>query len=368
MVDIKNLTVKTKNFSIENLSLRIDDNKCHAIIGPTGCGKTTLLEAILGLRKVESGEISLDGNNVTNEPTHNRTFAYVPQDLALFPHLTVRENIFFSLKHRGGSRKQKLPSVDVEGIIHALGIEHLLDRNILNLSGGEKQRVALARALASGYRYLLLDEPLSALHEGLKKELWLLIKRLQKDLGLTILIVSHDMEETFFLADDVTVMIEGKIHQSGAKKHVYRYPSTLEVASFFGINNLFKGKIQNITDEFGYVYAHELDKVITFYSEKFKNLKIGDEVFWGVRAEEIMILKNGSNINPKDTKLEGVIKNIFWKGGNYTLLFNPYGSETVMEIAISGYAFRKFKLEENSPASVALRNDWIFIMDPPEIQ
>ncbi|MCB4204775.1 ABC transporter ATP-binding protein [Deferribacterales bacterium Es71-Z0220] len=361
MIKVKNLAVKTKNFALEDISLSVNTGSCHVIIGPTGCGKTTLLEAILGLRPVKSGEIFRDSENITKLPTYKRMFAYLPQDLAIFPHLTVSENIFFGINHGNVTNKSSLHK-RADDIISSLNISHLLDRKPVNLSGGEKQRVALARALSSGFKYLLMDEPLSALHEGFKKELWVLLKKLQKEYNLTLLIVSHDMEETFFLADDVSVMIDGKIHQTGSKKNIYRYPRTLEIANFFGIKNIFKGKVKELTEKFGYIYVPDLNQAVTYYTEKFPQIKKGDDIYWGVRSEEVMILKDGKSINPKDTKIEGEIIDLFWKGDSYTVLFKPENTNVIIEIDISGYAFRKFKIEKGSKSSVALRNDWVFLI------
>lgn len=361
MIEVKNLTVKTKNFSLENISLSIKSGSCHVLIGPTGCGKTTFLEALLGLRTAKSGKIFRDGEDITKLPTYKRKFAYVPQDLAIFPHLTVRENIFFGIKYGDLEDKWSLYKKS-ERVIASLNISHLLDRKIVNLSGGEKQRVALARALSGGFKYLLMDEPLSALHEGFKKELWMLLKRLQEEYNLTLLIVSHDMKETFFLADDVTVMIEGKIHQTGAKKNIYRYPGTFDVANFLGIKNIYKGKVIEVREDFGHIYAPELNQTVTYYTEKFPEIRKGDDIYWGVRPEEVMILRNGRNINPKDTKIEGVITDLFWKGDTYTVLFSPKNASSTIEIDISGYAFRKMKIEKGGASSIALRNDWIFII------
>jgi len=361
MIEVKNMSVKTKSFFLEDISLSVNTGSCHVIIGPTGCGKTTVLEAILGLRRIKSGEIFRDNENITKLPTYKRMFAYLPQDLAIFPHLTVSENIYFSIEHGNVTDKTNLYE-RAKDIISSLNISHLLDRKVGNLSGGEKQRVALARALSSGFKYLLMDEPLSALHEGFKKELWVLLKKLQKEYNLTLLIVSHDMEETFFLADDVSVLIDGKIHQTGPKKNIYRYPKTLEVANFFGIKNIFKGEVEDVTDEFGYIYVPDLSQTITYYTEKFPQIKKGDDIYWGVRSEEVMILKNGKNINPKDTKIEGEITDLFWKGDSYTVLFRPENTNVTIEIDISGYAFRKFKIEIGSKSCIALRNDWIFMI------
>ena len=170
MLEIKGLSVRAGSFTLKDIDLSIEDRLCHVIIGPTGCGKTTLLEAIAGLRKSSTGQIYLDGNEITHLSVEKRVLSYLPQDLALFPHLNVRDNIFYGLRIR--KEKDKRFYDLIHELVKNLGITHILDRPIHNLGGGERQRVALIRAMATGNGYLLLDEPLSALHEGMKKEMW----------------------------------------------------------------------------------------------------------------------------------------------------------------------------------------------------
>ena len=172
MLEVAELSVRAGGFSLSDISLEVYPSSCHVLLGPTGSGKTLLLESIIGLRNPDKGKILLDGSDITGCPAERRGLAYVPQDLALFPHLTVRENILYPLRIRGS--KQNADNGIVRELIESLDIRHVLDRPVSNLSGGERQRTALARAVASGCRTLILDEPLSALHQSLKRELWFL--------------------------------------------------------------------------------------------------------------------------------------------------------------------------------------------------
>jgi len=218
MLEIRELCLKAGSFSLHNISLILNDLQSHVILGPTGSGKTLLLESIVGFRKPEAGSVTLNGKELLSLPVERREMSYVPQDLALFPHLSVEANILYALRMKGDrdGRKRAL----AESLIDSVRIRSLLMRSTRHLSGGERQRVAFVRALATGYRYLLLDEPLSALHEGMRKELWFLLRELQQKYELTILMVTHSLEEAFFLGNEVSVMIDGTIHQSGSKQAV----------------------------------------------------------------------------------------------------------------------------------------------------
>ncbi|MFN3813702.1 MAG: ABC transporter ATP-binding protein [Aquificaceae bacterium] len=360
MIEVVDLHIKVKNFSLENISLKVETGSCHCLIGPTGCGKTTLLETILGLRKVQKGRILLDGKDITYLPLHKRGFSYVPQDLALFPHLTVEENILYGIKH-GDVPNKKEREEEALRLVHLLGIAHLLKRKVDALSGGERQRVALARALASGHKYLLLDEPLSALHEGMKKELWFLLKELQEKYEFTILMVTHDIEEAFFLADHVSVMIGGTIHQSDRKEVVYRYPSNLEVAKFFGIKNIFTGGIQGKEGSHFRIYCKELNGEVLLPVESMNNLPEDRSIAFGIRSEDIMILRQDLPFRQENI-IPGIIKEVYTAGPSSIVVFSPEGSEKLMEIKLPDYAFSKLSLKPSMSAIITLRSERLFVL------
>ncbi len=362
MIEIEGITFQTKGFLLNDVSLTVQTGSCHAIIGPTGCGKTTLLEAVIGFRKIQRGRIISDGKDVTNLPVYEREFSYVPQDLAIFPHLTVEENIFYGIRHGRILDKKKRYDAALE-LAESLGITRLLKRRTVNLSGGERQRVALARALSPGHRCLLLDEPLSALHEGMKKELWFLLKELQKKYGFTILMVSHDMEETFFLADHISVMIDGRIHQSGIKEDIYNMPSTGEVAGFFGIKNLFKAEITETHGDFASIYCPELSAVLVVPSGRLTALTQGTSVKAGIRPEDIMILSPDRDSREKENILHGKISDIFEKGASHMILFKPDSAIRTIEIEIPNYAFRKLGIEKRQKAVISLKAESLFFVE-----
>lgn len=357
MIEVKNLVVQTKGFTLNDVSLTVQTGLCHALLGPTGCGKTTLLESVLGLREIKSGTILLDSKDITHLPVHQRGFSYVPQDLAIFPHLTVQENIFYGIRHGLINDKDARYKAGLQ-IAEQLGISHLLGRKAFNLSGGERQRVALARALAPGHRYLLLDEPLSALHEGMKKEMWFLLKDLQQRYNLTILMVSHDIEETFFLADNITIMINGVIHQSATKDEIYHRPCTRETADFFGIKNIFMAELF----EDHKVFCPELNAYIEVRPEMLKDLGIKEHLYIGIRAEEVMILRHDLCRFKDDNTLEGTVLAVFKKGAINTVIFKPDRAVKNIEIELPNYAYSKLAITEMQRIKIALRKGNIFCL------
>ncbi len=244
---VEGLDIRAGGFRLEGISLSVAGGEYMILLGPTGAGKTILLEAIAGLRRPVGGRVILDGSDITSAPPEHRGIGFLYQDYALFPHLTVAENIAFGLKARG-KRRDAIRS-RVEEIAHLLEIEGLLSRRTDGLSGGEKQRVGLGRALAIEPRLLLLDEPLSALdpetRAGLEREL----ARVHRALKTTSVHVTHDFEEAIGLGDRIAVMDRGRIVQEGTPEDVFRRPKSGFVARFVGARNVFSGVVTDRGEE-----------------------------------------------------------------------------------------------------------------------
>jgi molybdate/tungstate transport system ATP-binding protein len=238
MIEIKNLSLRLGDFSLKDVNLTIQDGEYYIILGPTGAGKSVLMEFIAGLHRVRTGEIWLDGRNITHKAPEERGIGYVPQDYVLFPFLDVVGNIAFGLKAGRFSR------AEIEDRIKAmsslLGITHLLKRDIRSLSGGEKQRVALARALAPSPRILLLDEPLAALDQQTAKYLRLELKRIHGELGVTTLHITHNQAEAEEMADRIAVISMGTVAQVGKPEEVFFYPNSDVVSGFIGMPNILQ--------------------------------------------------------------------------------------------------------------------------------
>ena len=240
----------TKKFddvvAVDDLSLEIPRGSFFALLGPSGCGKTTTLRMIGGFEEPTAGAIYLGERAVSGTPPYKRDVNTVFQSYALFPHLSIFENVAFGLRRkgtRGGNLKGK-----VEEMLDLVQLSGYGKRKPRQLSGGQQQRVALARALVNSPRVLLLDEPLGALDLKLRKEMQLFIKGLQHDLGITFIHVTHDQEEAMTMADRIAVMNEGRIEQLGTPDELYERPQTAFVASFLGISNLLTGTVAG-TDE-----------------------------------------------------------------------------------------------------------------------
>lgn len=238
---MRDLWVDLEEFHLREINLDVAAGEYFVILGPTGGGKTVLLEAIAGLHQLRKGRILLDGEDVTDLPPEQRGIGFVYQDYMLFPHLNVARNIAFGLELRRMDRQ--VIEQRVAEMSTLLSIEHLLHRRPGTLSGGEQQRVALARALVVEPQLLLLDEPLSALDPGMREELQRELARLHRDLGTTIIHVTHDFEEAVALGDRIAVVNEGRIVQVGSPEEIFRKPGSEFVARFVGVRNIFRGEL-----------------------------------------------------------------------------------------------------------------------------
>jgi len=247
MITIKNLKVDLGDFLLQNITLHIKSEEYFIILGPTGAGKTVLLEAIAGLYPVLEGEIWIDGREITSLNPEKRGIGIVYQDQALFPHLSVEENIAFGLKVRKCSKDEIRAKID--DIAATVGISHLLKRNPVTLSGGEKQKVALARALVTEPKVLLLDEPLSALDPETKERMQGELRDMHRRVKVTFIHVTHDFEEAIALGHRVAVLNDGCIAQVGTPPEFLRQPSSEFVARFALSRNIFAGRAEDGGDD-----------------------------------------------------------------------------------------------------------------------
>jgi spermidine/putrescine transport system ATP-binding protein len=239
----------TKRFdgvvAVDDLSLEIPRGSFFAMLGPSGCGKTTTLRMIGGFEAPTEGRIYLGDRDVVGLPPYKRDVNTVFQSYALFPHLTIAENVGFGLRRRG--IKGKTLSGRVSSVLEKVGLEGFEKRKPRQLSGGQQQRVALARALVNSPRVLLLDEPLGALDLKLRKQMQLELKAIQNDFGITFVHVTHDQEEAMTMADTIAVMQGGRIEQLGTPNELYERPTTAFVAGFLGVSNLLRGTVAGPT-------------------------------------------------------------------------------------------------------------------------
>jgi spermidine/putrescine transport system ATP-binding protein len=226
--------------ALDDVSVKIKQGEFFTLLGPSGCGKTTLLRLIAGFETPTSGQILLDGVDITHLPPNKRPVNTVFQSYALFPHLTVAQNIAFGLEMQDRPRAEVKETV--ARMLALVQLEPMADRKTSQLSGGQQQRVALARALAPTPKVLLLDEPLSALDLKLRKEMQIELKRLQMETGITFVFVTHDQEEALTMSDRIAVMSAGHIQQVGSPREIYTRPANRFVASFIGETNFLTGQ------------------------------------------------------------------------------------------------------------------------------
>ena len=232
----------TETAALREVDLAVDDGEFFTLVGPSGCGKTTTLRAIAGFEELTDGSVRFDGEDVSDVPPEDRDVGVVFQSYALFPHMTVAENVGYGLQFRDASGETS-DDERVQGLLELVDLPDAGDRKPDQLSGGQRQRVALARALAPEPDLLALDEPMSALDARLRDTLRRQITRIQSDLEITTVYVTHDQEEALAISDRVAVMNDGRIEQVGTPEEIYRRPKTRFVAEFVGDNNVFSGRV-----------------------------------------------------------------------------------------------------------------------------
>jgi putative spermidine/putrescine transport system ATP-binding protein len=245
MLDLSLIDI-TKRFghvtAVANVDLHLDGGKMVSFLGPSGCGKTTLLRMIAGLDSPTRGRVLLGERDITHTPAHQRNMGMVFQSLALFPHLSVGDNITYGLKVRGMARDRRRPKA--EQLLELVRLPGIAERHISQLSGGQRQRVAIARALALEPDVFLLDEPLSALDANLREAMQIELRQLQQRLSITTIVVTHDQGEAMTMSDLVVVMSNAQIQQVGPPLEIYRRPANKFVADFIGTSNLLPGRME----------------------------------------------------------------------------------------------------------------------------
>lgn len=281
--------------AVDNVSFTVPAGSFFALLGPSGCGKTTTLRLISGLEEPTAGKILVGGKDVSNTKPHQRPINTVFQSYALFPHMTVLENVAFGLKQRGVKDAILL----AHEALALVELDHVADRKPAQLSGGQQQRVALARAVVNRPALLLLDEPLGALDLKLRRQMQIELKSIQSEVGLTFLHVTHDQEEAMTMADTVAVMNKGKIEQMGPPAELYELPATRFVATFLGQSNLFDGVVSGTSGKNLRVTVGSLTLEVPASRSKVSS----GEITVGVRPEKIEI----SRSEPKASASRSVI-------------------------------------------------------------
>ncbi len=290
--------------AVDDLSLSVPHGSFFALLGPSGCGKTTTLRMVAGLDQPDSGRVLIGDTNLTGSRPYERPVNTVFQSYALFPHLTIRENVAFGPKRRKQSDALSL----ADSALDLVQMSTFAARKPAQLSGGQQQRVALARALVNQPEVLLLDEPLGALDLKLRREMQVELKRIQTEVGLTFIHVTHDQEEAMTMADTVAVMNQGRIEQMGAPVGLYDLPRTKFVATFVGQSNMGRGMVEGIDGD--YLAADVLGTKVRIHKDR-SAVQSGEFLF-GIRPEKVKVARQQST--GIGNEVRGVIKDVSFLG------------------------------------------------------
>jgi spermidine/putrescine transport system ATP-binding protein len=310
-VTLRGVTKRFGEFvAVDGIDLDIPQGQFFTLLGPSGCGKTTTLRMIAGFEEPDGGEILIEGSDVSGLPAHRRPTNTVFQSYALFPHLSVRDNVAYGLKRKGVDKAEIDKRVQAE--LERVGLWGEANRRPSQLSGGQQQRVALARAVVNLPKVLLLDEPLGALDLKLRKSLQIELKRIQQDIGITFIYVTHDQEEALTMSDRIAVMNRGIVEQVAEPLEVYERPSTTFVAGFIGVSNLMPGVVRSLSNGNASV---ELQAGVTVEAAA-NGLGTGEQCHAVVRPEKLFVSKRGeaSPGGERRQSVEGVVESSVYLG------------------------------------------------------
>jgi putrescine transport system ATP-binding protein len=308
IVRIENVTKRFGNvYAVDDVSLSIHKGEFFSLLGSSGCGKTTLLRMLAGFETPTSGRIFIDGVDVTQVPAYRRPINMMFQSYALFPHMSVEDNIAFGLKQEGMPAAERRDRVNE--MMALVQISQLAKRKPHQLSGGQRQRVALARSLAKQPKILLLDEPLGALDKKLREKTQFELVNIQERLGMTFIIVTHDQEEAMTMSSRIALMRDGRIEQIDPPRRLYEYPSTRFAASFIGSVNLMSGYVVEQEKDTVVIQSDECDSLLRVHHSQ--PLVAGTEVTVAIRPEKCRLIPERTG---DANQIEGVIKEIAYLG------------------------------------------------------
>ena len=327
-IKIRNVTKKFGEFTaVDNIDLDIYKGELFSLLGGSGCGKTTLLRMLAGFEPPSSGTIYIDGVDMTDVPPYARPINMMFQSYALFPHMTVEQNVAYGLK------RDKIPKDEitrrVDEILSMVELSDFIKRKPHQLSGGQRQRVALARALVKRPKVLLLDEPLGALDKRLREQTQFELINIQDQLGVTFVVVTHDQEEAMTLSTRMAMMDAGKFQQIGTPTEVYEYPESRLVANFIGSANMFEGRVSQSGPDHVVVTSKELG--VEFNAEHTNSIMEGTKVWIAVRPEKITLSKTPLDLTTN--QLKGVVVDIGYHGKTSTYRIR-ISNDQIIEVSV----------------------------------
>ena len=327
-IKLRSVSKKFGEFTaVDNIDLDIYKGELFSLLGGSGCGKTTLLRMLAGFEPPSSGTIYIDGVDMTDVPPYARPINMMFQSYALFPHMTVEQNVAYGLK------RDKIPKHEikrrVDEILSMVELSDFIKRKPHQLSGGQRQRVALARALVKRPKVLLLDEPLGALDKRLREQTQFELINIQDQLGVTFVVVTHDQEEAMTLSTRMAMMDAGKFQQIGTPSEVYEYPESRLVANFIGSANMFEGRVsQSVTD---HAVIHSKELAADFYTDHTMSIIEGTKVWVAVRPENINLSKTALDV--AQNQLKGVVVDIGYHGKTSTYRIR-ISNDQIIEVSV----------------------------------
>ena len=294
----------------DHVSLSIRKGEFFSLLGPSGCGKTTLLRILAGFEQPDSGRVLLDGEDITALPPHKRKVNTIFQNYALFPHLTVRENIAFGLRVSGYPKGEM--EAEIGRMLRLIQMEDQASKRPDQISGGQKQRVAIARALINKPRVLLLDEPLAALDLKLRQRMLIELDLIHDEVGITFLYVTHDQGEAMSLSDRIAVMDQGRIEQVGIPAEIYEAPRSSFVAAFIGDTNFFEGEVADVPEsEYSLLKIEGFPDVLCFND---KQIGKGNPVYLSIRPEKFHISREEPTVDRRHNKMRARVEDVIYLG------------------------------------------------------
>ncbi len=313
--------------ALDGIDLSIAKNEFITLLGPSGCGKTTLLKIIAGFERLDKGDILIDGESIAALPAHKRPVNTVFQSYALFPHMTIEDNVGYGLDVARVKRTER--NRRVQEALEMVGLIGTEKRVPSQLSGGQQQRVALARAIINRPKLLLLDEPLSALDKNLRLKMQMELKRLQNELGICFIFVTHDQEEALTMSDRIVVLNDGKVQQIGTPDEIYHTPQNQFVATFMGESNLFEGEVIQIESDKAVI---DCDGIVLFSENR--EYKLGDHVEIMIRPEQLSL--QGSKSGTLQYGVEMQVDDVVFIGTDYQIHGRLKNGQTVSALVRKG--------------------------------
>jgi spermidine/putrescine transport system ATP-binding protein len=346
-VELRNVVKRFSDVTaVDRVNLKVEQGKVYSLLGPSGCGKTTSLRLVAGLETLDEGDILIDDKVVNDIPPYRRECSMVFQNLAVFPHMTVEKNIAYGLERR------KIPKNEVKRrvgeMLELMGLSGMGARFSSQISGGQLQRVALARSLILRPKILLLDEPLASLDRRLRKEMQIELKRIQREVGITFLYVTHDQKVALSISDIIAVLKSGRLEQVGTPNEIYETPRSAFVAKFMGAANIIYGKVLSSENDSIFLETKDKQKIFALADKQKHNEIIGISV-----NPEFINISPAKKAITADNKFSGRITEVVYQGDYVEVLVSLKHEDVLMTAHVNSRIYQKLRLSPNDEVQVS---------------